>query len=434
MPEYFRILTVAIILLPALAADGYGQHGERLLTADQGVEMRGSVTMANEGGGGCNVLETDTSYDEKKHNDGALMDIWRVDYMVRNRSGRWLDRLVATFHVHSLYPACTNWDESVPHQLKWFGSLRTIQEVGRNVVAPDQILIETEFFIVLRGDPAPQFERVELIFDFADRPTTTDGTAAPSAPPATAATTELDSLFWQSIMNSTDPAEFEAYLAQFPNGVFRALAEARLAALGDPADNARSAAETPASGGRSAAVPDRNAPGAAGSDARAQEQPFRPGAGEPACAGQARGAACWMELESHPGCYVWIPDFQAGATATWTAGCAGGLASGSGTLKWVWDDGAQEATGTLRDGRPNPSLPTIKPSHLESVTYGDRNARVALQTRTNRGNRSVRRASCGRRRGVGRRRARRRWPVDRVRLGWPCAHAACVHRGGGRSR
>ena len=37
-------------------------------------------------------------------------------------------------------------------------------------------------------------------------------------------------------MNSTNPAEFEAYLAQFPNGVFSALAQARLAALGAPAN------------------------------------------------------------------------------------------------------------------------------------------------------------------------------------------------------
>ena len=41
-------------------------------------------------------------------------------------------------------------------------------------------------------------------------------------------------MFWQSVMNSTNPAEFEAYLSQFPNGVFRALAEARLSALRSP--------------------------------------------------------------------------------------------------------------------------------------------------------------------------------------------------------
>ena len=30
-------------------------------------------------------------------------------------------------------------------------------------------------------------------------------------------------------MNNTNPAAFEAYLAQFPNGAFQVLAEARLA-------------------------------------------------------------------------------------------------------------------------------------------------------------------------------------------------------------
>ena len=48
-------------------------------------------------------------------------------------------------------------------------------------------------------------------------------------PPASA---ELEGLFWQSVMNSTNPAEFEAYLTHFPNGVFSALARARLEALG----------------------------------------------------------------------------------------------------------------------------------------------------------------------------------------------------------
>ena len=51
-----------------------------------------------------------------------------------------------------------------------------------------------------------------------------------------ASSAELEGLFWQSIMNSTNPAEFEAYLSQFPNGVFRALAQARLAALRSPGD------------------------------------------------------------------------------------------------------------------------------------------------------------------------------------------------------
>ena len=52
--------------------------------------------------------------------------------------------------------------------------------------------------------------------------------ASPQQPSATAA---QENLFWQSIMNSTNPADFEAYLEQFPTGVFRRLAENRLTAL-----------------------------------------------------------------------------------------------------------------------------------------------------------------------------------------------------------
>ena len=69
---------------------------------------------------------------------------------------------------------------------------------------------------------------------------------APAAPPA--ATAELEGLFWQSIMNSSNTADFEAYLEQFPNGVFRALAENRLAALRAPAGD-RPAVDGPGVGG-----------------------------------------------------------------------------------------------------------------------------------------------------------------------------------------
>lgn len=58
-------------------------------------------------------------------------------------------------------------------------------------------------------------------------------------------------------MNSTNPAEFEAYLAQFPNGVFRALALARLAALGSAAADPPGASGTRAGGAGSPAVGSR---------------------------------------------------------------------------------------------------------------------------------------------------------------------------------
>ena len=53
-----------------------------------------------------------------------------------------------------------------------------------------------------------------------------------------AARLQQETVFWQSIMGSTNAADFEAYLGQFPDGVYRALVANRLAELrpapGDP--------------------------------------------------------------------------------------------------------------------------------------------------------------------------------------------------------
>jgi TPR repeat protein len=67
-------------------------------------------------------------------------------------------------------------------------------------------------------------------------------------------------LFWQSIANSTNRADFEAYLQQFPQGVFAPLARNRLAALTPPAAPApapppSSSAEILASIGRAPSAP-----------------------------------------------------------------------------------------------------------------------------------------------------------------------------------
>ena len=64
---------------------------------------------------------------------------------------------------------------------------------------------------------------------------------APRQPPPTSAEVEVE--FWQSVASSTNPADFEAYLSQFPNGVFRALAEARLAVLRGPGNVSRPSAD-----------------------------------------------------------------------------------------------------------------------------------------------------------------------------------------------
>ena len=51
----------------------------------------------------------------------------------------------------------------------------------------------------------------------------------------TEALVERENLFWQSIAGSSDPADYEAYLEQFPNGTFARLARNRLTGFGGPA-------------------------------------------------------------------------------------------------------------------------------------------------------------------------------------------------------
>ena len=146
---------------------------------------------------------------------------------------------------------------------------------------------------------------------------------APQPQPPLAASSQVELVFWQSITNSTNPADFEAYLSQFPSGVFRVLAENRLSALG-------------ASGGVGARLRSGTV--------------FRP---DRTCAGQPAGASCWMEVSGRPGCYVWNPfhaQTETGVTVTWPGECPAGLAQGMGSLTWVWDGNEEVSTGRLQNG------------------------------------------------------------------------------------
>jgi len=63
----------------------------------------------------------------------------------------------------------------------------------------------------------------------------TNATAAPTGPAPMVASrsggTDVELEFWRSVRDSNKPEEFKAYLSSYPNGQFRSLAEARLAAL-----------------------------------------------------------------------------------------------------------------------------------------------------------------------------------------------------------
>ena len=124
------------------------------------------------------------------------------------------------------------------------------------------------------------------------RPGPTGATAPPPpAPPAGAASppasAEFELVFWQSIANSTNPAEFEAYLEQFPNGVFRTLAQARLAA------------QQSAAGTRPAGSGPRVAAGTSGAGRPASGAPAFGGAS--AAAGGVAGPAAGGDAGLRPG-------------------------------------------------------------------------------------------------------------------------------------
>jgi serine/threonine-protein kinase len=92
--------------------------------------------------------------------------------------------------------------------------------------------------------------------------------AAPTAPaPPSRPQPDQEVVFWESVRNSTSPAELEAYIAKYPDGGFTPLARARLETLAAAEAKAKlAAAATPA--------PERKAP----PDKQASVEPRKPAA------------------------------------------------------------------------------------------------------------------------------------------------------------
>ena len=159
-------LMLALCLVTATAA-----HAELLLEVE-GVELYGTARLVYPRNGTCNVLESDTSYEARKANHGAPMDVWRLDFSVRNGTGHWLDHLIARYRIASKWPECTNWTGPDPLEVSdlaataphWAGSAGFIQRSERNGVAPGALLAETQYIIVLRGDPVPRFSNSSVDF------------------------------------------------------------------------------------------------------------------------------------------------------------------------------------------------------------------------------------------------------------------------------
>ena len=340
-----RNATLAVLLAAAPA------QAETFHNKD-GVVFEGTIRLVVSNAAVCNVLEgkyTAQEYEQLKANQGQPLDLWQVDFAVRNESGREIEYLRASRRVHSEHPPCTNWSGEGPGggpvlpepslliSTGWGDYYQVLQRPYG--MRPGQQERSARYLVVFH-EHQPRFGEWDIDYTFAKEAgagkepaagasrTPVSGGATSTAP---AGSESQENLFWQSIMNSTAAADFEAYLRQFPNGIFRVLAQNRLAALRGSASRVESRAPQPP----------RQAE---------QGRPSGISAGQ-TCAGQAEGAACWKELESHPGCRVWNDHYYADQTVTWTGGCSGGLASGTGTLKGVWEGGWLQGTGPLRAGK-----------------------------------------------------------------------------------
>ena len=345
-----------------------------------GIELRGNAQLVLSGGGTCNVLESDTSYEERKQNHGAPMDIWRLDFSVRNGSGRWLDHLIARYEIESEWPECTNWDGpdtgASPQIVEWANSNGHIQESGRNVVAPGRTLTATHVFIVLRGDPQPRFSNWSMDFDFAAAPpppgfgpasatqqTVPDGVSTGRADREAGAVSQLPPEIQmdlnlrkaeQAVRDGDTGTAREAMervaSLQASHGPVLGLEDhyrqARAwAAVGEPEQAVEEAVLYLQAGGREAehytealdlinrdgtAMPAVAAGTAAAARVQAGATPVPPP--QPACAGPKDAAECWIKLTNHPGCYVWNDGYTPDEPVSWSGACLDGKASGRGAV------------------------------------------------------------------------------------------------------
>ncbi len=130
-------------------------------------------------------------------------------------------------------------------------ALLTALRENRSVLEGTALFKKISRPVVVNADQTPQYADIrkagheggEFLFVpvvLAPRPAAPSAAPAPT-PRAPSNTAEL--AFWQSVQNSKRISDFEAYLTQFPKGVFAPLAQSRIAALRDagpqPGDSKR---------------------------------------------------------------------------------------------------------------------------------------------------------------------------------------------------
>ncbi len=161
MRQLATFVAVALVSVPVAAETLYNQDGVRLSATVQEIET-GAAT--------CRIREerhAAEEYEKLKPNDGRPLDVWRVEFVVANYSGRVLDYVSAHLNVESSWPPCDHWDGPESRYGKavvWTGPLMTISDVGS--VQPGEERREVEFVLAWHEDD-PVLGRWDIDYDFA---------------------------------------------------------------------------------------------------------------------------------------------------------------------------------------------------------------------------------------------------------------------------
>ena len=161
MRAFATLVALVSVVVPAGAQNLYNKDG---------VQMSATARLIEPEAATCRIREarhTPEQYEKLKPNEGEPLDVWRVEVVVANYSGKVLDRLSAHLNVESSWPPCDHWDGPESHYGKsvvWTGPLMTISDVGS--VQPGEERREVEFVLAWHEDD-PVLGRWDIDYDFA---------------------------------------------------------------------------------------------------------------------------------------------------------------------------------------------------------------------------------------------------------------------------
>ena len=136
---------------------------------------------------------------------------------------------IGTLIVYATRPGSVAEDGLGPHSPFTDALLQHIETPGIEV---RQMLSRVRDSVLRATNEKQQpWDHSSLRGDFYFRPAPAAAPAVPAEPKPESLVADKEALFWESIKDSTSPKDFEAYLAQFPDGVFAALARNRIEAL-----------------------------------------------------------------------------------------------------------------------------------------------------------------------------------------------------------